>query len=98
MQPSSPGGRLSSNPKIEAVLWGNDSVLMHTEPLFLQANREMLGGTGIELTEPLYKEISFRQGRSVFEFATGRSTTWSQPPNSPARSIRSLQVWVESCQ
>jgi HAD superfamily hydrolase (TIGR01509 family) len=63
---------LSANLNIEALLWDNDGVLVDTEPLYLQANREILGEINIDLTENLYKEISLRQGRSVFDLATER--------------------------
>ena len=77
-QPGPLGGPLLPKSKIEALLWDNDGVLVDTEPLYLQANREILGGIGIELTENLYKEISLRQGRSVFELAADRGVDAAQ--------------------
>lgn len=54
---------------IRAILWDNDGVLVDTEPLYLRANQEVLGRVGVALSETDYREISLRQGRSVFVLA-----------------------------
>ncbi len=54
---------------VEAILWDNDGVLVDTEPLYLQASRETLEHAGIPLSEAAYREISLRQGGSVFVLA-----------------------------
>lgn len=54
----------------DAIFFDNDGVLVDTEPLFLQATREILAGVGVDVTAELYHEISMRQGRSVFELVS----------------------------
>jgi HAD superfamily hydrolase (TIGR01509 family) len=57
---------------IDAIFWDNDGVLVDTEPLFLQANRETLAEVGIEFGDALYRDISLVQGRSIFTLAQER--------------------------
>lgn len=57
---------------IEAILWDNDGVLVDTEPLYLRANREILAEIGIEIDDDAYRELSLKQGRSVFSLAEAR--------------------------
>lgn len=57
---------------IEALLFDNDGVLVDTEPLYLRANREVLGEVGIEITEATYAELSLRRGKSIFGLARER--------------------------
>jgi HAD superfamily hydrolase (TIGR01509 family) len=54
---------------IRAVFWDNDGVLVDTEKLYFQATRELLGRTGVTLTEALFRQISLAEGRSVFALA-----------------------------
>lgn len=57
---------------IEAVLWDNDGVLVDTEKLYFQASRDALAAAGLELTREMYREISLRQGASVFDLLLER--------------------------
>ena len=57
---------------IEAILWDNDGVLVDTEPLYLRATREVLGAVGIEFDDDQYREISLKQGASLFGLAAER--------------------------
>ena len=54
---------------IRAVFWDNDGILVDTEKLYYQATRELLLEAGVDLTEPLFRQISLREGRSVFALA-----------------------------
>lgn len=54
---------------VEAILWDNDGVLVDTERLYFQATQKALARTGVELTLELYKEVSLRQGQSLFYLA-----------------------------
>jgi len=52
---------------LRIIFWDNDGVLVDTEPLFFQATAEVLADYGVPLTEPQFKEVSLRQGKSVFD-------------------------------
>jgi HAD superfamily hydrolase (TIGR01509 family) len=54
---------------IRAVFWDNDGVLVDTEILYFQATQELLAGTGVVLTEALFKRISLTEGQSAFALA-----------------------------
>ena len=54
------------------ILWDNDGVLVDTEGLYFDACRAVLAGVDIPLEADQFKEISLRQGRSVFVLATER--------------------------
>jgi HAD superfamily hydrolase (TIGR01509 family) len=54
---------------IRAVFWDNDGVLVDTEKLYYQATSELLLKTGVTLTEASFRQISLREGRSVFALA-----------------------------
>ena len=58
--------------EFDVVLFDNDGVLVDTEPLFLQASRDLLATIGIELALDDFRELSLRQGRSAFELARER--------------------------
>ena len=58
--------------EIDAILFDNDGVLVDTEPLFLQANREMLASVSIEIDTDEYRDISLRQGRSIMDLFAER--------------------------
>ena len=51
---------------IKAVLWDNDGVLVDTEPLYYEANRQVFEELGHELTVPAYRHQSLKLGKSVF--------------------------------
>ena len=63
---------------VEAILWDNDGVLVDTERLYFKATQKALAGAGIELTLELYKDISLRQGKSLFNLATEQGRTAEQ--------------------
>lgn len=51
------------------IFWDNDGVLVDTEGLYFQANREALSRIGIDLTRDLFEQISIKEGRSTFVLA-----------------------------
>lgn len=53
-----------------AIFWDNDGVLMETEHLYFRANAEALDRVGMELTLPIFQEISLRRGESVLDLAS----------------------------
>ncbi len=55
--------------KIKAIFWDNDGVLVDTERIFLAANREILRGCGIELSDADFLRISLQEGESVLSLA-----------------------------
>ncbi|HEY1801905.1 MAG TPA: HAD family phosphatase [Terriglobales bacterium] len=63
---------------VEAILWDNDGVLVDTERLYFQATRQALARARIELTLDLYKDISLRQGRSLFSLVDKKGWTAEQ--------------------
>ena len=54
----------------DIILWDNDGVLVATEHLYLQANREALATVGIELNDADFARSSLSEGASVLELAT----------------------------
>ena len=60
---------------VEAILWDNDGVLVDTEGLFFQTQRDTLASAGVELTLAQFRELSMRQGRSTFDLVAERG--WS---------------------
>jgi len=58
--------------RFDAVFFDNDGILVDTEPLFLQATKEILASVDIELSSETYHDLTMRQGRTVFELATAR--------------------------
>ncbi len=52
---------------IEAIFFDNDGVLVDTEHLYFDANREIFTEVGHELTREVFIDLSLRQGRSVFD-------------------------------
>jgi HAD superfamily hydrolase (TIGR01509 family) len=63
---------------VEAILWDNDGVLVDTERLYFRATQKALAGAGIDLTLELYKDVSLRQGRSLFYLAIEKGWTAEQ--------------------
>jgi len=51
------------------IFLDNDGVLVDTEALYFQANREALSSIGINLTRDLFEKISIKEGRSTFVLA-----------------------------
>ena len=56
----------------EMLLWDNDGVLVETEPLFFQANAEVLADLGIEYSLSQFRNISLLQGKSALNLAKAR--------------------------
>ena len=54
-------------PRLQAVFWDNDGVLVDTEELYFDATRAVLAQAGVELGIAEYVDIGLRQGRSMFE-------------------------------
>jgi HAD superfamily hydrolase (TIGR01509 family) len=57
---------------IRAVLWDNDGVLVDTEHLYFQANREVLASIGIDLREEQYLDLFMVQGCGAWHLAEQR--------------------------
>ncbi len=54
------------------IFFDNDGILVDTEALYFQANREVLSSIGIDLTPELFMQVSMQQGRSTFVLAAER--------------------------
>jgi HAD superfamily hydrolase (TIGR01509 family) len=59
----------------QALLWDNDGVLVDTEVLYYQANRETLASVDVELGEPEYVEWFLRQGVGAWHLARERGVS-----------------------
>ena len=57
---------------VKWIFFDNDGILVDTESLYFQANREVLGSIGIDLTPELFLQVSMQQGRSTFVLAAER--------------------------
>jgi len=57
---------------VKWIFFDNDGILVDTETLYFQANREILGSIGIDLTRELFMQVSMQQGRSTFVLAQQR--------------------------
>ena len=55
----------------QAILFDNDGVLVDTERLYYQANREILGRAGVTLTDELYVELFLRTARGAWHLIEG---------------------------
>jgi len=55
----------------QAILFDNDGVLVDTERLYFQANREILGRAGITLTDAQYVELFLRTARGAWHLLEG---------------------------
>jgi len=55
----------------QAILFDNDGVLVDTERLYYQANREILGRAGVTLTDALYVELFLRTARGAWHLLGG---------------------------
>jgi HAD superfamily hydrolase (TIGR01509 family) len=56
----------------DAILFDNDGVLVDTEGLYFRANREVLAGVGVELSEADYVELFLREGLGAWHLAEAR--------------------------
>jgi HAD superfamily hydrolase (TIGR01509 family) len=57
---------------IQAILWDNDGVLVDTEHLYFQANRDVLSTIGIDLSEEQYLDLFMVQGCGAWHLAEQR--------------------------
>jgi HAD superfamily hydrolase (TIGR01509 family) len=57
---------------IRAILWDNDGVLVDTEPLYFQANRDVLASIGVDLSEEQYLDLFMVQGCGAWHLAEQR--------------------------
>jgi len=57
---------------VKWIFFDNDGILVDTESLYFQANREVLGSIGIDLTQALFMQVSMQQGQSTFVLAQDR--------------------------
>ena len=80
---------------IEALLWDNDGLLVDTESLFFEANREALQEAGILLTYERFADISLRQGKSLIDLAYEKG--WSRDKVSALRRKRD-QIYLDRIQ
>jgi HAD superfamily hydrolase (TIGR01509 family) len=56
---------MSDDAAIRAVLWDQDGVLVNTEPLYFEANREVLARHGVELTDREYAARFLEQAQGL---------------------------------
>jgi HAD superfamily hydrolase (TIGR01509 family) len=56
---------------IQAIFWDNDGVLVDTEALFFEANREVMAEQGVDLDPDTFAEWSLRRGQSIFDLVAG---------------------------
>ncbi|OGV38987.1 MAG: hypothetical protein A2020_12900 [Lentisphaerae bacterium GWF2_45_14] len=68
---------------LKAIFWDNDGVLVSTEHLYFESNRATLAKYGFNLSLEQFKEISLRQGKSVFELPG-----FTPPPEEAQKRIR----------
>ena len=59
----------------DAILFDNDGVLVDTEALYFQANREALATVGAVLDEETYVECLLREGLGVWHLAEARGVS-----------------------
>ena len=51
---------------LSAILWDNDGVLVDTERLYFEANRDYLSGLGVELTAADFAQWFLRESRGAW--------------------------------
>ena len=59
-------------PKLTAILWDHDGVLVDTERLYFQATRDVLGHAGVEFTADQYRQLLLVEGRGAWHLAEAR--------------------------
>jgi len=59
-------------PKLTAILWDHDGVLVDTERLYFRATRDMLARVGVELTVEEYQQWLLIEGRGAWNLAEER--------------------------
>jgi HAD superfamily hydrolase (TIGR01509 family) len=63
---------------IKAIFWDNDGVLVDTERLYYQANKETFAKMGIELTKELYLEFFLKKALGTWHLAEAKGYTKEQ--------------------
>jgi len=53
----------------KTIFWDNDGVLVHTEPLYFEAAKEILSSIGVELTREWYVHEKLKKNTNVFNLA-----------------------------
>lgn len=71
---------------IRWIFWDNDGVLVDTEMLYYRACRDALRHVNIELTLPMFADISLTRGESVLDLAQQAGE-----PEETVRKIRALR-------
>lgn len=56
-----------------AILWDNDGVLVDTEVLYYEANRQVLAGLGVALTVAMFRELYLKDTVGAWHLARGLS-------------------------
>ena len=64
--------------RFDAIFFDNDGILVDTEPLFLQATKEILATVGVDLSTEVYHDLTMRQGRTVFEMVSAKGISDEQ--------------------
>ena len=81
----------------EAILFDNDGVLVDTERLYFQANRETLAQLGIELDEAAYVELFLRDNLGAWHLAEQRGVDASTITRlRAARDARYLRLLADT--
>jgi HAD superfamily hydrolase (TIGR01509 family) len=55
--------------EFDVILFDNDGVLVDTEPMFLEATRELLATVGVRIDVETFRDLCLVQGKSVFVLA-----------------------------
>lgn len=53
---------------IKAIFWDNDGILVDTEYIYYESNRQIFKRFNIDLTLDVFKDYNFIKGKSIFEF------------------------------
>ena len=60
---------------IRAIFWDNDGVLVDTERLYFQANREVFAAAGVSLSDRDYLELFLRQDKGAWHLLEARGVS-----------------------
>jgi HAD superfamily hydrolase (TIGR01509 family) len=70
--------RRETLPMWKALLWDHDGVLVDTEKLYFQANRELLAEVGVDLSEAEYRRYLLIEGTGAWHLALARGCSAAQ--------------------